>query len=65
MKVGSVGSGTSTSRSQPSFSNLMCWMSDGVGVGVEVRERLKFGNPATKNLVGDRELARFVINLDG
>src|SRR5882672_3091399 len=26
VKVGSLGSGTSTSRSHPSFSNLMCWM---------------------------------------
>src|SRR5438477_386824 len=26
VNVGSLGSGTSTSRSHPSFSSLMCWM---------------------------------------
>ena len=36
----------------------------GVGVGVEVSERLEFRNPAAINLVSDDELAGFVIDLD-
>src|SRR6267378_3392408 len=36
----------------------------GVGVRVEVGQRLEFRNPAAKNFVGNRELARFVIGLD-
>ena len=37
---------------------------DGVGVGIEIGERLKFRNPGAKNLVADRELARFVVDID-
>src|SRR5690349_3866498 len=33
---------------------------DGVGVGIEIGERLKFRNPGAKNLVADGELSRFV-----
>ena len=36
----------------------------GVGVGVEVGQRLKFRDPATKDLIGDRQLAGFVIDLE-
>ena len=38
------------SRSQPSFSSLMCWMAIGVGVGVEIGQRLILRDPAAKTL---------------
>ena len=37
---------------------------DGVGIGVEIGLRLKLRDPAAKNLVGDRELPGFVVELD-
>ena len=37
---------------------------DGVGVGVEVGQRLVLGDPAAVDLVGERELAGLVVDLD-
>ena len=37
---------------------------DGVGVGVEVGQRLELRHPAAEHLVGDRELAGLVVDLD-
>src|SRR6185503_512157 len=37
---------------------------DGVGVRVEVRQRLNLGDPGAIHLVGDRELTGFVVDLD-
>ena len=37
---------------------------DGVGVGVELRQRLVLRDPAAEDLVGDRELAGLVVDLD-
>ena len=37
---------------------------DGVGVGVEIGESLKFRDPGAKNFVADRELPGLVIDVD-
>ena len=37
---------------------------DGVGVGVEVGQRLELRDPAAEDLVGERELAGLVVDLD-
>src|SRR5262245_1065925 len=37
---------------------------DGVRIGIEVGQRLVLGDPAAVNLVGERELARFVVDLE-
>ena len=37
---------------------------DGVGVGVEIGQRLEFRHPAAEHLVGDRQLAGLVVDLD-
>ena len=37
---------------------------DGVGVGVEIRQRRVFGRPAAKDLVGERELAGLVVEFE-
>ena len=42
----------------------MCLDRDGVGVGVEVGQRLVLRDPAAVDLVGERELAGLVVDLD-
>src|SRR6266436_8463458 len=37
---------------------------DRVGIGVEIGQRHEFGYPAAEHLVGQRQLAGFVVNLD-
>src|SRR5262245_18812968 len=37
---------------------------NGVRIGIEFRLRLKLRGPAAENLVGDRELAGFIVHLD-
>ena len=37
---------------------------DGVGVGVEIRQRLIFGDPAAVDLVGDHQLAGLVVEFE-
>src|SRR4051794_12332913 len=37
---------------------------DSIGVGIEIRLGLKFRDPAAEHLVGDRQLAGFIIDFD-
>ena len=64
VKLGSVGSVTSKSSLPAFVLELDMLDRHGVGVGVEIRLGQKLRDPAAIDLVGDRELAGFVVKLD-
>ena len=63
-KVGSLGSTTLYVALPALVLELDVLDGDGVGVGVEIGQRLVFRDPAAIDLVGDRQLAGLVVDLD-
>ena len=64
VKVGSVGSVTASSRSQPSFSSLSVWIATALALASRSGSAWNSDDPAAVDLVGDRELAGLVVDLE-
>ena len=64
MSVGSVGSVTATSRCQPSFSSLMCWIATALAFASRSGRAWYSETQQRKIVVRDRELASLVVEIE-